>query len=188
MRVFISTHMLSLKFPAIHGMGRVRSDQLVPRSCYTSAVKSTNPHQRRESLSVTKAQPPHWAGIKRPEDSREEFVTQQAKPVEDLELVCLHEDLPDWQVQIGTALSPNLHSAHIAFLKRCAYDLERYEAMKAEVDKLSSIGFIKEVDYTTWLANVVIVRKPKKGWRMCVDYINLNRACPKDSFPLPRID
>ncbi|KAI5312408.1 hypothetical protein L3X38_041581 [Prunus dulcis] len=58
--------------------------------------------------------------------------------------------------------------------------------MRAEVDKLSSIGFIKEVDYPTWLANVVMVRKPRKGWCMCVDYTNLNRACPKDIFPLPR--
>ncbi|XP_020417277.1 uncharacterized protein LOC109948520 [Prunus persica] len=69
-----------------------------------------------------------------------------------------------------------------------AYDPERYEAMKREVDKLSSIGFIKEVDYPTWLANLVMVRKPKKGWRMCIDCTNLNRACPKDSIPLPRID
>ncbi|KAI5324930.1 hypothetical protein L3X38_034003 [Prunus dulcis] len=72
--------------------------------------------------------------------------------------------------------------------KRRVYDPERYEAMKAEVDRLSSIRFTREVDYPTWLANVVMVRKPRKGWRMCVDYTNLNRACPKDSFPLPRID
>ncbi|KAI5312963.1 hypothetical protein L3X38_042137 [Prunus dulcis] len=72
--------------------------------------------------------------------------------------------------------------------RRRAYDPERYEAMKAEVDRLSSIRFIREVDYPTWLANVLMVRKPRKGWRMCVDYTNLNRACPKDSFPLPRID
>ncbi|KAI5337353.1 hypothetical protein L3X38_016624 [Prunus dulcis] len=71
--------------------------------------------------------------------------------------------------------------------KRRAYDPERYEAMREEVDRLSSIGFIREVDYPTWLANVVMVRKPRKGWRMCVDYTNLNWACPKDSFPLPRI-
>ncbi|KAI5327752.1 hypothetical protein L3X38_027148 [Prunus dulcis] len=71
--------------------------------------------------------------------------------------------------------------------KRRAYDPERYEAMKAEVNRLS-IRFIREVDYPTWLANVVMVRKPRKGWRMCVDYTNLNLACPKDSFPLPRID
>ncbi|CAL9011925.1 unnamed protein product [Prunus brigantina] len=128
-----------------------------------------------------------------PEDPRDEFVTQQAKPVEDLEHVCLHDDLPDRQVQIGTTLSPDLLSALIAFLrlnseKRRAYDPERYEAMKTEVEKLSNIGFIMEVDYPTWLANVVMVRKPKKGWRMCVNYTNLNRACPKHSFPLPRID
>ncbi|KAI5341938.1 hypothetical protein L3X38_009813 [Prunus dulcis] len=72
--------------------------------------------------------------------------------------------------------------------KRRAYDPERYEAMKAEVDRLSSIRFIREVDYPTWLANVVMVRKPRNGWGMCVDYTNLNRACPKDSFPLPCID
>ncbi|CAL8174440.1 unnamed protein product [Prunus armeniaca] len=60
--------------------------------------------------------------------------------------------------------------------------------MKTEMEKLQSIGFIKEVDYPTWLANVVMVCKLKKGWRMCVDYTNLNRACPKDSFPLPGID
>ncbi|CAL9001013.1 unnamed protein product [Prunus brigantina] len=60
--------------------------------------------------------------------------------------------------------------------------------MRAEVEKLSTIGFIKEADYPSWLANVVMVRKGTKGWRMCVDYTNLNRACPKDSFPLPRID
>ena len=49
-------------------------------------------------------------------------------------------------------------------------------------------NFIKEVKYPEWLANVVVV--PKKGgkWGVCVDYTNLNKACPKDNFPLPRID
>ncbi|CAL2252519.1 unnamed protein product [Prunus armeniaca] len=60
--------------------------------------------------------------------------------------------------------------------------------MKGEVEKLSSIRFIKEVDYPTWLANLVMVCKPKKGRCMCVDCTNLNRACPNDSFPLPLID
>ncbi|KAI5343016.1 hypothetical protein L3X38_010892 [Prunus dulcis] len=54
--------------------------------------------------------------------------------------------------------------------KHRSYDLEIYEVIKAEVDKLN------RVDYPTWLANVVMVRKPKKGQRMCVDYTNLNRA------------
>ena len=42
--------------------------------------------------------------------------------------------------------------------------------------------------YPKWLANVVLVKKANGKWRMCVDFIDLNRACPKDSFPLPRID
>ncbi|KAB2626690.1 hypothetical protein D8674_020308 [Pyrus ussuriensis x Pyrus communis] len=78
-----------------------------------------------------------------------------------------------------------------------SYDAERYEAMKAEVEKLKSIGFIREVNYPTWVANVVLVKKnPTKEslllqkilWRMCVDYTDLNKGCPKDSFPLPLID
>jgi hypothetical protein len=51
---------------------------------------------------------------------------------------------------------------------------------------LLKAGFIREVDY--WLANVVLVKKSNGKWRMCVDFTDLNKACPKDSFPLPRID
>ena len=51
-----------------------------------------------------------------------------------------------------------------------------------------SAGFIKEVKYVEWLANVVFVLKKGGKWQVCVDYTDLNEACPKDSFPLPRID
>ena len=49
-------------------------------------------------------------------------------------------------------------------------------------------GFIKEVHHPKWLANPVLVRKKCGKWRMCVDYTGLNKACPKDLFPLPCID
>lgn len=49
-------------------------------------------------------------------------------------------------------------------------------------------GFIREVQYLKWLANVVMVLKTNEKWRMCIDFTNLNKACPKDSYPLPRID
>ena len=65
---------------------------------------------------------------------------------------------------------------------------EYYQALKEKVDKLFSNGFIKESFYPSWLANPVLVKKPNGKWRTCVDFINLNKACPKDSFPLPRID
>ena len=60
--------------------------------------------------------------------------------------------------------------------------------MAEEVRKLLEAGFIREVYYLDWLANVVMVRKNSGKWRMCVDFTDLNRACPKDSYPLPRID
>nr|KYP61307.1 Retrovirus-related Pol polyprotein from transposon 17.6 [Cajanus cajan] len=49
-------------------------------------------------------------------------------------------------------------------------------------------GFIREIQYTTWLANVVMVKKSNGKWRMCTDYTDLNKACPKDAYPLPNID
>jgi len=61
-------------------------------------------------------------------------------------------------------------------------------AARAEVDKLLKVGFIPEARYTTWLANVVMVTKSNGKWRMCVDYKDLNKACPKDSYHLPNID
>ena len=42
--------------------------------------------------------------------------------------------------------------------------------------------------YPNWLANVILVKKANGKWRMCVDFTNLNKACSKDSFPLPMID
>ena len=57
-----------------------------------------------------------------------------------------------------------------------------------EVDKLPVANFIREVYYPEWLANVIMVKKENGKWRMCVDFTDLNGACPKDSFLLPRID
>ena len=64
----------------------------------------------------------------------------------------------------------------------------RHQSIQSEVDNLLVVGFIREVKYPEWLANVVVV--PKKGgkWRVCIDYTYLNEACPKDNFPLPQID
>ena len=54
--------------------------------------------------------------------------------------------------------------------------------------KAADAGVIKPVQYPEWLANVVMVRKKNKKWQMCVDFIDLNKCCPKDLCPLPRID
>ncbi|KAL6312462.1 hypothetical protein AAG906_021678 [Vitis piasezkii] len=65
---------------------------------------------------------------------------------------------------------------------------DRQKVIRNEIDKLLEAGFVREVSYPDWLANVVVVPKKEGKWRVCVDYTNLNNACPKDSFPLPRID
>lgn len=65
---------------------------------------------------------------------------------------------------------------------------ERNQVIADEVQKLLEAGFIREVDYPDWLANVVLVKKANGKWRMCVHFTDLNKACPKDCFPLPRID
>ena len=72
--------------------------------------------------------------------------------------------------------------------RRRAFTLERDQAVTEEVTKLLMTGFIREVYYLDWLANVVLVKKANGKWRMCVDFTDLNKACPKDSFLLPRID
>lgn len=56
------------------------------------------------------------------------------------------------------------------------------------MDKLLVAEFVREVEYPEWLANVVVVPKNERKWRVCVDYTNLNGVSPKDSFPLPQID
>ncbi|KAL5540825.1 hypothetical protein UlMin_043795 [Ulmus minor] len=72
--------------------------------------------------------------------------------------------------------------------KRRTFNAERYMAINTEVDKLLKADFIQEANYPEWIANVVLVKKANGNWRVCVDFTDLNKACPKDSFPLPRID
>ena len=95
-----------------------------------------------------------------------------------------------------TGISP-AHASHklngVPFARPIRQRVRRFypdchQVIQAEVDNLLKAGFIREIKYPEWLANVVVV--PKKGgkWRVYVDYTDLNDACPKDSFPLPRID
>ncbi|GJX83060.1 reverse transcriptase domain-containing protein [Tanacetum coccineum] len=65
---------------------------------------------------------------------------------------------------------------------------ERNKAIQEEVEKLMDAGIMKEVHYHSWLSNPVMVKKHDGTWRMCVDFKDLNNACPKDCYPLPEID
>nr|GEV29216.1 reverse transcriptase domain-containing protein [Tanacetum cinerariifolium] len=65
---------------------------------------------------------------------------------------------------------------------------ERNKAIGEEVKKLVDVDIMKEVHYHNWLSNPVMVKKHDDSWRMCVDFKDLNKACPKDGYPLPEID
>ena len=65
---------------------------------------------------------------------------------------------------------------------------ERVEAVRQEVGRLKETEVIREIFFLEWLANTVVVRKKNGKWRVSVDFMDLNRACPKDPFPMPKID
>ncbi|GKG04624.1 reverse transcriptase domain-containing protein, partial [Tanacetum coccineum] len=65
---------------------------------------------------------------------------------------------------------------------------ERNKSIEEEVAKLIDAGIMKEVHYHSWLSNPVMVKKHDDSWRICVDFKYLNKACPKDGYPLPEID
>ena len=95
---------------------------------------------------------------------------------------------------VGIGLTLASHQLNIIALgkpirqKVRRFYLDHYRIIQTEVNNFLRAGFIKEVKYLEWLANVVVV--PKKGgkWIVYEDYMDLNEACPKDGFPLLRID
>ena len=99
-----------------------------------------------------------------------------------------HEDMTGMAPEvIQHKLNVNLERKPVRQRRR-VFAPEQDQAVTDEVTKLLTAGFIWEVYYPEWLANVVLVKKANGKWRMCVDFTDLNQACPKDSFPLPRID
>ena len=72
--------------------------------------------------------------------------------------------------------------------RRQKFNEERRQVVREEIEKLLKASLIREIQYPEWLANVVLVKKASGKWRMCVDFTNLIKACPKDSYSLPNID
>ena len=99
-----------------------------------------------------------------------------------------HEDMPGIDSSVITHCLNVYPSSKPVQQKKRVFAPERDNAIKEEVQKLTMAKFIREVYYPDWLANVVMVKKENGKWRMCVDFTDLNKACPKNSYPLPLID
>ena len=99
-----------------------------------------------------------------------------------------HEDMPGIDPSVITYRLNICLSFKPIQQKKRVFAPKRDDAIKEEVQKLMVAKFIREVYYLDWLANVVMVKKANGKWRMCVNFTDLNKACPKDSYPLPRID
>ena len=113
-----------------------------------------------------------------------------------ISLLCEFKDVFAFGVEEMPGIDPELAVHKLAVdpkrkpirQKKRNHGEERNQAAAVEVKKLLDAGFIRQCHYPDWVANVVLVKKPNGTWRMCVDYTDLNKACPKDSFPLPKID
>ena len=99
-----------------------------------------------------------------------------------------HEDMPGIDPSVITHRLNVCPSFKPVRQKKRVFAPERDNAIKDKVQKLMAAKFIREVYYPDLLANVVMAKKANGKWRMCVDFTDLNKACPKDSYPLPRID
>ena len=176
---------------------------MVARECYIAILKMED-HQQTMCIEEqrTKVEPIKELEEVTLDESRPERTTRMetlaSQPIrqalaaflkknQDV-FACNHEDMPGIDPSVIVhRLNVNPASPPIRQKKR-VFAQERDKAIVEEVRKLLEAGFIREVNYPDWLANVVMVKKANGKWRICVDFTDLNRACSKDSYPLPRID
>ncbi|RVX06104.1 Transposon Ty3-I Gag-Pol polyprotein [Vitis vinifera] len=132
-------------------------------------------HLGRTWLHYMKAIPFHISSNEYPSNNHEIFAWTHS------DMKGIHPSIASHKLNVFPAARPIRQK-----IRR--FHPDRQRVIQDEINKLLEAGFIREVSYPDWLANVVVVPKKEGKWRVCVDYTNLNNACPKDSFPLPRID
>ena len=192
-----------IKFPTEYRIGELRGDQVATHECYIAMLEMED-HQQTMCIGEQRT-------TAEPVEELEEIILDESRPGRMTRMGTLaspmirqdlagflrmnqdvfawsHEDMPGINPSVIVhRLNVNPASSPIRQKKR-VFAQERDKAVAEEVRKLLEASFIREVYYLDWLANVVMVKKNNGKWRMCVDFTDLNRACPKDSYPLLRID
>ena len=173
------------------------------RECYSASMKQkvvdniyVDELDMRDEVN-TRPEPSEELEPVQLDDNPEHLAYIGSKLAEDLISLLTHflkqnKDVFAWkQEDMGRIITHRLNvspSFKPVKQKRRSFALKRQKAINEEVDKLFQVGAIREVEYPEWLANVILVKKANGKWRLCIDFTDINRACPKDSFPLPRID
>ena len=198
-------HMV-IKFPTTNGVGMVRGDQHVARECYSASIKQKEVDNiyvyeldMRDEVN-TRPEPSEELEPIQLDDHLEHLAYVGSKLAEDLRSLLIrflkqNKDVFAWKQEDMGGIDPAIitHGLRVSpsfkpvKQKRRCYSLERQKAINEEVGKLLQAGAIREVEYPEWLANVVLVKKANGKWRLCFNFTNVNQACPKNSFPLPRI-
>ena len=202
-KVVTSNYHLSVKFPIEHGVGQVQGDQLAVKECYLTMlamdeqVQTMNIEEKRivveptevlEDISLDENNPERCTRVRADleEKIKKDLVHFLKKNID--VFAWSHEDIPGIDPSVITHRLNVCPSFKPVRQKKRVFAPERDNAIKDEVQKLIVAKFIWEVYYSYWLAYVVMVKKANGKWRMCVDFTDLNRAYPKDSYMLPRID
>ncbi|KAL2249877.1 UNVERIFIED_CONTAM: Retrovirus-related Pol polyprotein from transposon [Sesamum indicum] len=176
-RAVVSTYHMKMKFPTDNGIGEVACDQRDARRCYNLLLKK-EPDLKRRKTGKDAEPRPYEAEHMKPSDNYKSVQLKQSdrgKP-------------PENQPR-GNRTHVECGSDHTIGAADNEVVRERQnEIIRKEVDKLLKAGYVSEVPYTNWFSNVVLVPKSSGKWRMCVDFTDLTKACPKDPYPLPRID
>jgi hypothetical protein len=214
----LSTLYLAIKYLLENGgVGTLRGDQGVARQCYESSLKIKKPPSTEtkhnsnmvEAADLDPREDFHKDRVS-PIDELEEVrigeeehqttklgVNMQPKErTKILEILRKNVDLFAWHPKDMPGIDENIITHKLAISPKAKpvsqrkrkQGEERRLAVSEEVAKLKRAQFIEEIKYPEWLANVVMVKKSNGKWRMCVDFTDLNKACPKDPYPLPSID
>ena len=198
-----STYHLMIKFPIVYGVGELQGNQVAARECYV-AMMEMDDHLQAMSIEEhrTTTEPVEKLEEVFLDDSNHERTTKigtLTSPVIRQELTAFlrsNRDVFAWTYKDMPEIDPSVivHRLNVSpsfppiRQKKRVFALERDQAIAEEVRKLQEASFKREVYYPDWLANVVMVKKASGKWRMCMDFNDLNKACPKDSYPFPRVD
>jgi len=214
LEAIISTSHLKVKFPTTEGkIVTLKVDQATARKCYknslkmrrstyTIAVSSEAVLPVAESQGSWKEHRPQPVGRTKQIEIGKGHVVKIGDDLDAdteqklLDVIRSNSASFAWQPSNMVGIDPDFMShkqnvnltAKPKMQRRRKMSPEKLKAVRTETAKLLSVGHIREIQYPEWLANVVLVKKSNGKWCMCVDFTDLNNACPKDSYPLPNID